>query len=114
MLLGAPRRPVLGLQHQPRYSSTADDMLLEDFVQILPRAVVIPDSFRIDHHVGPELAPIEASGGVYAYIRETELLRLIFEVRPQLHGFLLGAAAARMAWRPLVGAAEHVQPIVRR
>src|SRR5687767_15106494 len=86
----------------------------EDLVHVLGRAHAVPHALGIDDHAGPELAAVEAARGVDADILQAQLLGARLHVVAQALGALALAAAARMALRPLVGAAEHMRPVEER
>src|SRR6185437_9140753 len=99
---------LLRLQHQSLDAAALDEVLLQDLVDIGGAAIAVPDAFGIDHHGGAELAAIETARGVDAHIGKPELLGAHLHVIAQLLAALLAAAAARMAGRPGIGAAEDV------
>src|SRR5260221_1702636 len=108
------RRLLLRLQHQPRDAAAAFQMRLEDLVDIGGVAIAVPDAFGIDHHRRPELAAIEAAGGIDPSVGDAELLGPHLHVVAQLLAAFLGAATARMALRPRIGAAEDMQAVEKR
>ena len=88
-------------------------MGFEDFVDIGGIFVPVPNALGIDHHVGPELAAVEAAGGVAADVLDAELPRLLARIAAQFldpAGLCRpgGARAARMALGPGVGADEEM------
>src|SRR5207248_5786119 len=107
------RRQVFGLQHQPLDPAAVLDVDLQDLVDVGGILVAVPHALGIDDHVGPELAAVEAPGGVAADALDAELPRLFARIAAQLLDATgrrrAGAArAARMALRPRVGADEKV------
>src|SRR5688572_3115368 len=108
------RHLVFRLQHQAFHAFALDDVLLQDLFRVLDGAVGVPDLLGIDHHGGAELAAVEAQRLVDAHAVEAELLGARLHVVAQPLRALLLAAAARMALRPLVHAAEHVRLVIGR
>src|SRR5688572_5036649 len=108
------RHLVFRLQHQAFHAFALDDVLLQDLFRVLDGAVGVPDLLGIDHHGGAELAAVEAQRLVDAHAIEAELLGAPLHVVAQPLRALLLAAAARMALRPLVHAAEHVRLVIGR
>src|SRR4051794_29199968 len=51
-------------QHQPLDPSAPDHMGLKDLVNVFLGLVRVPDALGIDHHRRPQLAPLQAAGGV--------------------------------------------------
>jgi len=112
------RRQLFGHQNQPLDPAAILDVGLQDLVDVLGILVMIPDAFRVDHHVGTELAAIEAARGVEADVLDPELARLLARVAAQLFAAAGAAAAARMAFGAHIGAHEDMaiieQPRVGR
>lgn len=108
------RTLLVRMQHQPLDAAVLDEMTLKDLVDIAGAAIVIPHAFGIDHHVRAKLAAVEAAGGVDTDVREAELLGTDLHVAAQLLAALLAAAAAGMAGRPRVSAAEDVVAVEKR
>src|SRR5262249_1978465 len=64
------------------------------------------------HHRGAELAAVEAAGVVDAHLLQAERAGAVLHVVAQRLAALVGAAAARMAVGPFVGAAENLGVVV--
>src|SRR5690606_5442024 len=105
------RRALLGHQHEARNATALDEMLLQNLVEILGRAIGVPNAFRIDHHGRAQLAAVEAARGIDANITESSLLRAGLEIVAQPFAALVAARSARMTRRTDVGAAENVARI---
>src|SRR4051794_7462377 len=88
-------------------------MLLQHLVDVFLGRAAIPDAFGIDHQVRPQLAAVETGGAVYAHVLQPQRLGAGLHVVAQRLAVLLRAAAARMAGRAAVGAAEDVSFVVR-
>src|SRR5216684_2023392 len=87
-------------------------MRLQHLVDVFLGRAGIPDAFGIDEDAGPQLAAVEAAGAVDAHVLEAEVLGAAFHVVAQRLAALLRAAAARMAGRAPVGAAEDMGFVV--
>src|SRR5260370_16776422 len=59
-------------------------MLVQGLVKVLRAVIVIPDALGIDHHVGAELAPVEAARGVDPDVLDAESLCLLSHIGAQL------------------------------
>src|SRR5579871_4220149 len=87
----------------------ADDVRLDDFVDIGLGDMAVPDGVGIDHDVGPVLTLIEAAGLVGAHATfESTLGQLLLEEFLQPGFGERIAASARMACRALVPADEDM------
>ena len=56
-------------QHQPLDPSASSHMGLKDLVDVFLGLVRVPDALGIDHHRRPQLAPLQAAGGIDADVR---------------------------------------------
>lgn len=88
---------------------TAEDMAIDDFLNIGSCHASIPHSVRIDHHIGAVLALVETSGliGTNSML-QSAFCQLLFEDPLQLA--LAGGitAAARMSLRALINADKNM------
>ncbi len=88
--------------------SAIDEMFLNDALEHLRRAGVVPDALRIDDRDGTARADAEAVGLGAEHSRleanEPKLLEAVFQKRPRLEASLPGAAL-RLS---LVGAEKYV------
>jgi len=93
---------------QTRYRCAADDVGIDDFVDVLGFDASIPDCLRVDHHSGAQFTLVEAAGFVGAHVFNATLRQFAFEQALQfaLAGGI--ATAARMACFALVHADENV------
>jgi hypothetical protein len=107
------RRLLIGLQHQPLDTAALDEVPLHDLVDVFGRFVVVPDALGVDDHVRTEFAAIETARGVGANVLDAGRARLLAQIGAQLIDTPTGrgaghAAAARMTFRPHVGAHEDM------
>jgi hypothetical protein len=87
----------------------ADDVRVDDLVNIRGCDVPVPDSFWINDDRGPKLALIQASCLVRTdHILDSPLRQLRFEKAMELALARRIAATARMAFRALIRADENV------
>jgi hypothetical protein len=67
-------------QPQPLYRTAADDMLLNDLLNVAWMNLAIPDGFRIDHDHRSVLALVKATGVIRADpVLESSLFQGILE-----------------------------------
>src|SRR3546814_15576175 len=103
------------IRRPPR--STRTDTLLPYttlFRSLLDGAIVIPDARRIDDHRRAQLAAVETAGLVDADALQAEFLDARLQIIAQADAALVLAAAALMAGRPLVHAAENMAAEIGR
>src|SRR5260221_6843318 len=105
------RRLLLRLQHQPRGAAAAFQMRLEDLVDIGGVAIAVTDAFGIDHHRPPELAAIEAAGGIDPSVCDCELPCPHPPLVSPLLAAFLRAATARMGVPARICAAVDMQAV---
>jgi hypothetical protein len=93
---------------QTRYRRAADDVGVDDFVDVLGLNASIPDCFGVNHDCWAQFTLVEAAGFVGAHIFNATLSQLSFEQALQFA--LAGgvAATARVACFALVHADENV------
>ena len=85
--LGRRQHTLPRLQHQPLNRLTAYHMVLKNFVDILAALVVIPDSFRVNHHDWPQLTAVETATLIDSNaFTQFQHLATDFHVRLQLTG----------------------------
>src|SRR3546814_19495540 len=82
--------------------------MLQKFLGLLDGAIVGPDALRIGDHRLAQLAAVETAGLVDADSLQAEFLDARLQIIAQADAALVLAAAALMAGRPLVHAAENM------
>ncbi|WP_166645081.1 pentapeptide repeat-containing protein [Dongia mobilis] len=106
------RQAVFRQQHQARDALAPDQVALDDLFRILDRVIGVPDALRIDDEGGTEFAAVEAARLVDAQIAEAEFLGARLHVVPELLRAAALAAAAGVACRSLVDAAEDMGLVI--
>src|SRR3546814_8638273 len=98
------------IRRPPSFTRTATLFPYTTLVRavLLDGAIVIPDALRIDGHRRAQLAAVETAGLVDADSLQAEFLDARLQIIAQADAALVLAAAALMAGRPLVHAAENM------
>jgi hypothetical protein len=96
-------------QHQALHELAADDVLLDDLLDVGLGDVAVPDLLGVDDHRHAVLALVEAARVVGAHdLAEATLAERHLEGVADLHAALALAAAARRVGRALVDADEDM------
>lgn len=94
---------------QPGHDLALEDMPLHDLGHIGFRADPVPDPFRIDDDTGAHVTMVEASGFVGAHDAfQIQPFGFTFKVGVEFVRSQVGAAAAGVVFRPLVGTNENM------
>src|SRR6056297_387931 len=102
-------------QHQALDRLAADDVALDDFLEVVFVDVGVPDSIRIDDQHRPQFATVQAAGGVGARAAgagQPQFLEAFLGPVAQLGRAALGARRPVGALGALVGAEEQVPFVI--
>ena len=101
------------LQHQPLNPLPFNQMLLDNFIEILLIHIGIPGFFRVNDYNGAFVAAAEAAGAVDSYLAfavDTQFFTAVFYIFAHLPG--IKSLAAGGAVFAVVGAKEYVSGVI--
>jgi len=103
---------LIGGEPQPFNHLPADQMVIEDRLDVFHRLVAIPGAFGIDHHHRAQFAAIKASGGIDPGLWQAKFLGAYLHVIAKFGRALGIAASAFMAGGAFVLAHEDMCLVV--